>query len=1623
MVKIVPQTVLSRDGVEESTLAEIAEACHISADQIDDIYACTPLQISAMAESTIRTGASVFQYVFSFAPSVDVERVCIALQTVVSLNAILRTRLVDSRLGIVQIVTKGAHYTHRLPDNVQIEQYKGDEKNKALVLGKPLFHSAIIDRMWVLTMHHAIMDHSSLTFLFRDLLGIYHGHAPETRTPFKKFAEYCLNINETAAKHFWSSRFKGAPAIFPKVEPGYAPNATQKMTLKITSTRIGAGVSHAHVPSFIEAAWALTAGAYTNSESVAFGQVLSGRTLDLAGLETTLGPMIAIVPVQINLLRNMTVEGILKDRITALRQLQTHSALQYGVTRIRAVSDEARIASSFQTLLNIRPSLDDPDESEDLKYEGMDEPNGAFGLCLYCNLQEDGIFVEAISDPTILCKRQLLRVVHQFEHTFQLLLDADPQTKLVQLPLLNPHDRSEILKWNKKLPETVERCIHELFSIRAREQPEAVAIEAWDGDLSYLELDEMSDRLAHELRRKGVSPQDTVAFIFEKSHWTIVAIFAIMKAGGACVPIDPANPYARKAAIISSAHIKIILVSSAQLASSADLAPDIFVVNTASISGLADVTGSLDETCSPGDLAYIMFTSGSTGSPKGVMLEHRCLVSSLSSLAQKCMWQPGSRMLQFAAHVWDISMGEIFGALLFGGCLCIPSDEARESSLAKFITFSRVNWAWFTPTVLRTLSPEELPSLQSMISAGEPIGADSRDWGPCEASVLSSVAELTPESRDPESIGKPVSCAMWIVKYSGNTNELVPIGAIGEILVEGPGVARGYLDDSVRTAASFISPPAWAPSRTKAKHFYRTGDLAKYHSDGSIVFVGRQDSQVKIRGQRFELGELENVIDSCGEVQDVFTATRILKGRTELVAVVVLADPLLSSRVVLKDISYEFAEITSRYLRAIGNHVRARLPSYMVPTIWLTVEQMPRAASGKLDRVAISSWLKAKDLSSVGSAVDSQMAATLTPPSTAEERLLESVWSSVLDLPKGHIGRESSFMQLGGDSILAMQVASRCRKHGIQTTTSELLKGKSLAAVAELSLLKEPASDGIIMSYNAVPEDNHQVEPTAPIPSVFDWLLSKLGHSNSFLRRGNIERIITATDAQAYMLAAGELGEKGFHIQFKLELRPSLDSARLRRACEQVIRHHSILRTVFLQHGPALHQAILKGLPSETVVELEEEDNMSPKVTFREGNNLPRFRLFSDGQLCHRLCLDIHHSLYDALSLELVFRDLDAAYTEKQLSGGLYFHSWISHVESLDKSTPREYWRTVLRDSSMSYLVQPSARTIQIHSFDQQLKIRVPLQNLQTELGTPSSVMKAAWALLLSHALGTRDITFGEVSTNRYLPVLGLSEVRGPCLNFLPVRACLDHSLTFASLITQLQNQSAAGLPHHHLGFRSIIKDCTEWPSWSRFSSVLVYQNHGSLKPSLRIGDADCALSHSGEIGDTADISVIATPGSKDLEIDLHYSSRALPSKQIQWISRSLVTILERIPSFVRQRMNEVEDSIQNSLGSYDVPLSRTAQLPDHAKGHVHPPSLQAQSVVLDAWKELELLPRDQNEDCSLFSCGADFVTALLLSKRYLYCGYDISPKDIIQYPTRSMQAYMVDSKIKSKPSEIVLVD
>ncbi|KAF4990913.1 hypothetical protein FDECE_14205 [Fusarium decemcellulare] len=1622
-------TIMSRQELEEHDLADIATACNVSREQIDDVYACTPLQIATVAESTIHAGASVFQFIFNLSPSIDQDRFCSSLQRVVSQNAVLRTRLVSFRRGLVQVVTNEQHSTRRLPAATGLQEYLREDKEEPLGLGAPLFRTALVGNKFILTIHHSIMDHASLTPLFQDIMGAYHEQEPLKRAEFKEFVQHCLNIDSFAANKFWASHFTGTPTIFPKVDQGHIPFATPAMSRSIVLDRIGADVPSSYLPSYIEVAWALTASVYTGNDSNAFGLIFSGRNSACSAAETTLGPTIAIVPVQVKLEKNTTVEEILKARATARRQLQRDPSLQYGVPKIRTVSEAARVASGFQTVLNIRPRWYDPKESSEVTYDEMKEPGEPFALVINCDLEDNGVSVQALVDLKVIPEQQLRRILNQFEHFLRSLTEATPNTKLQDIRRLSGADISEIMDWNSALLNRVDEgdCIHELFRAQARQRPEYTAVEAWDGTVTYRELDDMSDRLAHELRQRGVSAGSLVAFIFEKSLWTVVALLGIMKAGGACVPISTADPPARKAAIISSAGITMIVTSSAEYESSAQLSTNVMEVSPSTIAGLSDGLGPLDkETYDASALAFVVYTSGSTGTPKGVMLQHNNLVAALTAFIQRLEWKPRTRMLQFASYVWDAHIGETFGALLSGGCLCIPSEEDRKSRLVHCFNSGRIDCAWLTPTVIRTLSPEEVPNLKMLWSIGEPIASDAartwgkslrliNGWGPCEGSIISAIAELTPESPYPEAIGTPLNNALWIVNPK-NTNELLPIGSVGEILIDGTCVARGYLKDEIKTKASFIKPPSWAPCpkpKDKERRLYRTGDLAKYNPDGSIVFIGRQDTQVKIRGQRLELGEIESVLSSCSEIRDAMTTTKIVDGRTHLIAIVTLTDARLPREGLLREVPSEYRDIVVQHLQAIGQQARSSLSSYMVPTVWLAVEKMPRVESAKLDRVAISQWLKDKErLSSVRAAMAMLMNKPLEPPQTTEELLLQSVWASVLDIPTNHIGRESSFIALGGDSILAMQAAAQCLRQRLATTTAVLLQNTSLAAIAEAAVkLKGEAG------YTALSKSGSQ-NGQVPSPAILSHLSTL---KIPYLRNDNVEAAVPCTDGQLTMLAVSETGRRGYCIDFELYCNSSLDTKRLRNACEQVIKRHGILRTVFVQHDQDFYQVALKDLPPTTIIDEVAQAHVSGAISFRQGVPLGCFHLMSDGRGgCQSLRLEIHHALYDAISLGLIFRDLDAAYRGNILPDRVDFHTWISHTGSLDMSQSREFWKKVLQESSMPYLVPVPVGAIRGHPLDKQVELRVPLKAMTAiPTATPSSLVKAAWSLLLSRALGIRDVVFGEVVANRSLPIPGIDQVQGPCVNMVPVRSHLNPSMTLAELVARIHDLHTDGMPHHHLGTRSIIQECTTWPSWTRFSTAIVYQNHASLGKTVKIGDNDCALSVHGLLGDSTDIHLIATPDPDrdELEVALRYSSLTFPAEQINWIAQAFEGILHLMPSALQQTVNQVETALDGILdSSYVIPATPQKFDPlssGTAAQQERTAPEEAQETVSQVWSKLRLLPRSrmEGEDCLMWDCGADIVTTLLLSEQYRALGYNISPMDVINNPTKSMQAIITGTK------------
>ncbi|KAI0569862.1 HC-toxin synthetase, partial [Pyrenophora tritici-repentis] len=429
-----------------------------------------------------------------------------------------------------------------------------------------------------------------------------------------------------------------------------------------------------------------------------------------------------------------------------------------------------------------------------------------------------------------------------------------------------------IWRWNADVPPAVERCVHDLFAEQARARPDAPAICAWDGELTYGELDALSSKLAGHLVQLGVKREDMVPLCFEKSMWTVVAMLAVLKAGGAFVPLDPDHPASRHEDIFRQTGAQVVIASAQYSARWTSASHQVVTVSAGTLEQLSMLSNTGGLLTKPENAAYVIFTSGSTGIPKGVVLEHRAVATSCLGHGRAFGITELSRVLQFASYTFDACIAEIITTLVYGGCVCVPSNSDRRDDLAKAINAMDVNWAFLTPSVARLLDPRLVPSLKIVAIGGEQ--SSSADWnrwpssvqkihvyGPTECCIFCT-GYTSKQGFEPSTIGTSVASVSWVVDPE-NHDRLAPLGSIGELLVEGPILARGYLNDTEKTAVAFIDDPAWLLEgyeghAGRRDRLYKTGDLVRYDADGKLVCLGRKDSQVKLRGQRVELGEVEH---------------------------------------------------------------------------------------------------------------------------------------------------------------------------------------------------------------------------------------------------------------------------------------------------------------------------------------------------------------------------------------------------------------------------------------------------------------------------------------------------------------------------------------------------------------------------------------------------------------------------------------------------------------------------------------------------------------------------------------------------------------------------------------------
>jgi amino acid adenylation domain-containing protein len=571
------------------------------------------------------------------------------------------------------------------------------------------------------------------------------------------------------------------------------------------------------------------------------------------------------------------------------------------------------------------------------------------------------------SDIELPLARSLL---HSFNQALS-SLDGSSTQLVGELDLCSKEDGQIIAKFTRDLAPPQDVLLHDLCFQHSKTTPEAPAVCSWDGNLTYHQLEELSSRLAHWLVSQGVGPNVFVACAFYKSTWAIVARLAILMAGGAYICVDGTDPPVYLNSVLERTHVTIMLTSAGYKSKFLGLVETLFEVSEATVLDLPLINSVPCPTVTPTDPCVVLFTSGSTGKPKGIVQEHRSYASALTDYIRVMDMGPHSRMFAFDAYTFDISNNDFLAPLIAGGCCCVPTVSLTMDALMDDINELDANMMFVTPSVAIDVDPARVPTLKMMCIGGEPLSdAVLAKWLKHVQVVnqygMGEVASLCAYNRNLEMgrgsvVGRPATGAIWIVSPD-NPSRLMPVGAIGELLVEGPHLSQGYLDHVSGKSENFLAaPPIWMAQLHEKRpnhRLYRSGDLGRYNHDGTIELIGRKDSMLKLDGARVEAGQVEYVLRrnlSTGDVAVVDVLGEIDgKGDPVLAVYIYLANnPMNIDSGPIEDM--QFCPISSKYAvhaltLSLSDAIRESLPKYYVPSLYLLIDRVPRTKSKKTDR-------------------------------------------------------------------------------------------------------------------------------------------------------------------------------------------------------------------------------------------------------------------------------------------------------------------------------------------------------------------------------------------------------------------------------------------------------------------------------------------------------------------------------------------------------------------------------------------------------------------------------------------------------------------------------------------------
>ncbi|KAF2219372.1 hypothetical protein BDZ85DRAFT_206290 [Elsinoe ampelina] len=1349
----------------EQVIVSLPRNAPIEPEEVLDVFPASPIQEAFLAD-TLRGNTYYIYRRYYRLNGRSSEQVQHALQQLLPSHPVLNSTFITDKRTFLQVILKKPCLSWQEETTTSLGQYSSRSKHVFEFGHSHVHFTHLQDDVLAITIHHALFDHWSNGFLVDDVEAVLRGKVSIARPSARPLVAHIMSQDTAATKTYWQQNFAASPktlldrngsdfvAVFAKAVQGVGDFAK--------THRISAG-------ALVFAAWSVVLSLYTKQTDVMFGAMLSGRDSPVPGVLEVAEPTVTTVPFQVKL-RTETAAVEFAKQI----QEQVWVSSVQGRIGLRRILQYTGISSDdFDTLVNvfIKPEGRKIDHERILQPIPPFEPNFVEQTMLEGGLSDDGLHLRLLSRlPHDLGTTILDKVCFVLE---TMLIDANVDV----MHLRDLAKASDLRPTQTIAPDAPALLAHSLFARMAERHPEKAALVDISGGMTYREFDIASSNFGKVLVGHGIRRGNIVPLLLTKSISTLVAIFGILKVGAAFTPLDPKNSKERNTFVIQDVDAKLLISDGANrhLLSGMDI--EIVNMDTAMVAS-TDVSDAAVGRDLPGptpeDMAYTIYTSGSTGTPKGVKVSHEAVAASTEGMIEACNVNDKWRALWFLNYVFDASYFDVFTILSTGGTLCIAAQDDLINDLANHIKLFDVQQLMITPTVAKLITPGDAPSLNTLLVCGEPITPHVTEvwashldvyngYGPTEATILMTVARVQPGS-NLKSIGRPMKHVTALILSPDGTKQL-PIGEIGELCVAGKQVCMGYHKRPDITARSF-------QELEDGSVVYRTGDLARILANGEIECFGRLDNQVKLNGYRIELGEIENTLyREASEILEACVAL-VRTGSNEKKQLAVVYVP--RSNKTAQAISF-LDSATSIDPQILASRLGS-LPQYMVPRLFVPVSTMPLLASGKIDRRRIATMLAEAD--------DGQLAAYMallgsddaevTANSSPHEETLRELWAALFDVGADALNPTTSFYQLGGDSITAIQLSATLRKADMIASVDDILANPILRNQAHR-----------IRRGKALVSEN-----VSFTPSVAD--LHRLAAAG--VAEDMIEDMYPCAPGQAEFLTQGQKNEQFWQLMTVRRLPPGFDVDRWVELTRELTRVNQILRSMYVKSDKSQWlQVVLK----DPVVDVQyfhskDETTSSDAIKtqwdglFQLGRPFVRYLVIVNKDKSMDLVIKLDHAMYDGTLLRIFDEQFCALRDGQALPQIVEFRDFLRHCRQADRQAMLTFWKDMLQDSKFDYpsqLSNPHATGVT------SLKIDLPVQAYASSTATtPGTVFQAAYTILLSDLSASSDVLYDYLLTGRNVDMDNPQTINGTCANFLPFRVVVDKNMPVAELLRKTQS-------------------------------------------------------------------------------------------------------------------------------------------------------------------------------------------------------------------------------------------